>query len=293
MIELGMVGKTLIHNYPYAAYFNGADDDKLEELCTKAWMLQFTKGRHPEPAAKNSRITHVWAGVREEAEAIAGSCRIENVCDTVDEAIESVDGVLVLDEEIDFRTETVEKCLAAGKSIFVDKVLSLSVVKTRELVALARSQGVQIAAWSQLLYAAEAAAFQGAEGGAGLVAYNLSRDIVDKYGIHLVSTAFGAFGVDPVHMAKLEAGPDGPPLVALTYADGKTVVLRAGQDLPPRGNVAYFGKGRDPVVAQFGDMAAMFDGSAAALAAMFEDGQPPVPPEALVRMAQACALLCE
>jgi len=293
MIKLGMVGKTLIHNYPYAAYFNGAHDDKLEELCTKAWMLQFTKGRHPEPAARRSRITHVWAGVREEAEAIAGSCRIPNVCDSADEVIGSVDGVLILDEEIDFRTETIEKCLNAGKSIFVDKVMSLSVDKTRELVALAQSQGVQVAAWSQLLYAAEAEPFQGVEAGAGIVTYNLSRDIVDKYGIHLVSTAFGAFGCDPVHMAKADPGPPSAPAIVLTYEDGKTVLLRAGQDVPPRGNVAYFAKGRDVMTAQFGDMGAMFDGSAAALAAMFEQGEPPVPPAALVRMAEACALLCE
>jgi len=152
---------------------------------------------------------------------------------------------------------------------------------------------VQIAAWSQLLYAAEADPFKDAEGGAGLVAFNLSRDIVDKYGIHLVCSAFAAFGCDPVHMAKVDAGPDSPPAIVLTYADGKNVVLRAGQDLPPRGSIAYFGKGRDPLTAQLGDMGDMFDRSAEALARMFESGEPPVPPEAVVRMSEAAALLSE
>jgi len=293
MVKLGMVGKTLIHNYPYGAYFNGADDERLEELCTKAWMLQFTKGRHPEPAAEGSRITQVWAGVREEAEAIAGSCRIENVCDCLEDVIDNVDGVLVLDEEIDFRTETIEKCLNAGKSVYVDKVMSLCVGKTRELVALAQEKGVQIAAWSQLLYSVEADPFKDAEGGAGLVTFNLSREIVDKYGIHLVCSAFAAFGCEPVHMAKADTGPSGEPAIVLTYADGKNVLLRAGQDLPPRGSIAYFGKGRDPLTVQLADMGAMFDGSAEALVAMFEEGKPPVAPESLVRMAEACALLCE
>ena len=170
--------------------------------------------------------------------------------------------------------------------------MSLCAGKTRELVALAQSKGVQVAAWSQLLYAVEAEAFRGIEGGAGLVTYNLSKDIVDKYGIHLVCTAFGAFGCDPVHMAKVDAGSDAAPAIVLTYADGKTVLLRAGQDIPPRGNVAYFAKGQEPITASFGDMGAMFDRSAAALAAMFEEGKPPVPPDALIQMAEACALLC-
>ena len=79
MIRLGMVGKVLIHNYPYGAYFNGTDAELLEERCTKRWMLELIRGRFAEPAAKGSRITHVWAGDRSEAEAIAAGCRIENV----------------------------------------------------------------------------------------------------------------------------------------------------------------------------------------------------------------------
>ena len=61
MIRLGMVGKVLIHNYPYGAYFNGTDAELLEERCTKRWMLELIRGRFAEPAAKGSRITHVWA----------------------------------------------------------------------------------------------------------------------------------------------------------------------------------------------------------------------------------------
>ena len=71
MIRIGMVGKVLIHNYPYGAYFNGTDEEKLQARCSKAWMLAFVQGRHPDPVARNSRITHVWAGVRDEAERIA------------------------------------------------------------------------------------------------------------------------------------------------------------------------------------------------------------------------------
>jgi len=293
MKKHGMVGKVLIHNYPYGAYFNGADDEQLDKLCTKAWMLQFVKGRHPSPETSDSRITHVWAGAREEAAAIAGSCRIENVCDTLDEVIDNVDGVLILDEDIESRTETVERCLSAGKSVFVDKVLSLSVEKTKDLLALAASRGGHVAAWSQLLFAVEARPFRDTQGGTGLVTFNLSKEIVDKYGVHLVCSAFAAFGADPVHMAKLNTGPNGAPAIVLSYSDGKDVVLRAGQDLPPRGNVAYFGKGRDPLVAQLADMGTMFDGSAEALASMFEQGKPPLPPEAIVRMTQACGLLSE
>jgi len=293
MIKLGMVGNVLIHNYPYGAYFNGADDEQLEARCTKAWMLRLVRGRHPEPAAQKARITHVWAGVREEAEAIAASCRIGHVCEGVDEVIENVDGVLILDEDIPFRTETIERCLNAGKSVFADKILSPSVDKTRELVDRAREKGVQIAAGSQVLYAVEAEPFRSMNGGAGLVTYNLARDILDTYGIHLVCTAFAAFGLDPVQMTRANTGSDSPPAIMLTYADDKNVLVRSGQDLPPQGNIAYFGKEQGSLTAQLSDMGAMFDRSAEALARMFEHDEAPIPPEAIVRMTEAVALLSE
>ena len=293
MIKLGMVGKVLIHSYPYGAYFNGTDDDKLETRCNKAWLRALVQGRHPEPVAAGSRITHVWAGVRDDAERLADCCRIENVCDTLDEVIDGVDGVLVMDEDIPFRTETVERCLRAGKPVFADKTLALSVDKTRELVALAQEKGLPIAAWSQLLFAPEAKAFGGLEGGAGLVTFNLVPDNLSGYGIHLVCSALGAFGLDPIDMTRIDTGPNGPPMLALTYADGKTVVARGGQDLPPRGSISYLGKQGGSVTAQLADMGAMFDGSAAALATLFQQRRPAVPPDALVRMTEGVSLLCK
>ncbi|MCD6360414.1 MAG: hypothetical protein J7M38_06055 [Armatimonadetes bacterium] len=290
MIRLAMVGETLIHNYPYGAWFNGVDDRVLEERCTKAWMKDLIAGRFPEPRAAEARITHVWAGERVEAEAIAACCHIENVCDSVEQAIEPVDGVLVLDEEIDFRTETVERCLRAGKSVFVDKTPALDPQRTRGLVELAQDQGVRLAAWSQLLFAAEAAPFREVQGGAGLVTFNLAADIVDKYGIHLVCSAFAAFGDAPMDMTQI-ADTDAP-MVLLSYADGKDVLLRSGDDLPARGTVVWAGKDGEPIVARLMDMAAMFDGSAAALTVMFEQGEWPVSSEALVRMSEAARLLC-
>lgn len=291
MIKLAMVGKTLIHNYPYAAWFNGADDEVLAQRCTKAWLLELVRGRFPEPRAAEARITHVWAGVQAEAEAVAASCRIEHVCATVEKAIEPVEGVLVLYEELDFRTAIVERCLQLGKLVFVDKTPALDPERTRELVALAQDRGVVLAAWSQLLFAAEAEPFRALEGGAGLVTFNLAPDIVHKYGIHLVCSAFAAFGDEPARLSRVTA--EGTlPLVVLHYPDGKDVLLRAGADLPARGTVAWVGKSGEPTVKRLMDMAAMFDGSAAALTHMFERREWPVSAEAVVRMSEAAALLC-
>ncbi|MGC9317335.1 MAG: hypothetical protein ACP5KN_04780 [Armatimonadota bacterium] len=291
MVTLGMVGKTLIHNYPYGAYFNGTDAEALEERCTKRWMLELIRGRFPEPATEASRITHVWAGEREEAEAIAAGCLIDNICETPEEVIAGVDAVLVLDEDAEFRADTVEQCLAAGRSVYVDKTPAMEPERTRELVSMAVDRDLRLAAWSQLLFAPEAEALHGVEGGSALVTFKLSRDIVDRYGIHLVCSAFAAFGCDPVHMATVANGPGGPPMMILSYEDGKDVVLRAGSDVPPRGSISYVGNDEGSVVVMLEDMAAMFDGSAAALARMFEEGAWPVPPEAIVRMTEAAACL--
>ena len=292
MIKLGMVGKVLIHNYPYGAWFNGADDDVLEERCTKRWMLELIRGRFPEPASSRARITHVWAGERVEAEAIAASCRIGNVCDSAEEVIAAVDGVLVLDEDIEHRTRLVRQSLQAGRGVYVDKIPSLDPAEARELVELAQAKGVPRAAWSQLLMAREAAPFRELQGGAGLVTFNLAPDIVDKYGVHLVCAAFAAFGADPVHMAAVDTGETGAPTICLSYADGKDVILRAGTDVPPRGHVCHVSSKNGASAAALMDMEAMFDASAAALDEMFATGQWPLPPEAIVGMTRAAALLC-
>ena len=201
--------------------------------------------------------------------------------------------MLVLDEDIAFRADTVERCLRAGKSVYADKTPALSAERVRALVELAQEKDVRLAAWSQLLFAPEAEPLRSVEGGAALVTFNLSPDIVEAYGIHLVCSAFAAFGADPVHMTKIEGGPDSPPMIGLTYGDGKSVVLRAGTDVPPRGCIVYAGPGTDPIVVKLADMAAMFDGSAAALADMFERRTWPVPPEALIAMTEAASLLCQ
>jgi hypothetical protein len=292
MVKIGMVGKTLIHNYPYAAWFNGTDEEVLQERCTKAWMLKLIEGRFPEPAAQNSRITHVWAGEREEAEAVAAGCLIPNVCDSAEEVIEAVDGLLVLDEEMDARTATVEAALEAGLPVFVDKVPAATPERTRELVDLAVERDLPLAAWSQLIFAPEAEPLRELEGGSALVTYRLAPEIVDVYGVHLVCSAFAAFGADPVGMSAIDNGPDGIPMMALRYEDGKDVVLRAGSDVPPHGSVAYIGADRGIVSVSLRDMAAMFDASAAALQSMFEDRERPLEPDAVVRMSEAVTLLC-
>ena len=157
------------------------------------------------------RFSTAWARERVWAERVAEAVGVERVVEDLPEAVAGTDGAFVLDMWGEYHREQALPFLEQGKSVFVDKVPSLCVDKTRELAALAQAEGVHLAAWSQLLFAVEAEPFRGVQGGAGLVTFCLPRENLRGYAVHLVCSAMAAFGVDPASMTRIDTGPDGVP----------------------------------------------------------------------------------
>jgi len=238
MKRIGMIGTQLIHEYLYAAYFNGFDPDVLRERGKPGWVKQL-EGKPSEPASDAVRISHVWAGDRDVAANLAASCRVEHLADSPHEFINDVDGVMVMDEEIEQREHLMRPFIEAGKPVYVDKILSLDPAKTEELLALAAKNDVPIASWSQLRFSSSAAEVKAMpRGGICLASFRGRLDILPMYAIHLVSPILSAFGAEMKSLRFLPCA-DGVEAHGI-YADDTRVVLYMGPKAPPQFNICYF-----------------------------------------------------
>ncbi|NOZ19467.1 MAG: Gfo/Idh/MocA family oxidoreductase [Planctomycetes bacterium] len=276
MKNIAMIGTQIIHTYPYLAYFNGFDPERVQKNA-KAWMAKMLEGKPNDPKSGAVRITHVWTGEDDEAKRLAESCAIENIADSPDAFVDDVDGVMVMDEEIDQRAGLIRPFIEAGKAVFVDKTLSLDPSVTEELLSLSKDTGAQIAAYSQLRFGPGFEELKGmARGGVALASFRLNLDILPMYSIHLISAVHGIFGTGIQTLRKLDC-PNGVEVRA-TYGDGTRVVMQLGPDAPAGWNICYFAKDGCALAAP-GENADMFEASARAIEKMLVEGEPPVSTE--------------
>jgi len=273
MKNIGMIGTQIIHTYPYLAYFNGFDPERVQKNA-KPWMAKMLEGKPNDPKSNAVRITHVWAGEADEAKRLAESCAIENIADKPDAFVDDVDGVMVMDEEIDQRAGLMRPFLEAGKAVFVDKTLSLDPSVTEELLSLSKERGAPIAAYSQLRFGPGFEDLKAMDrGGAAMAGFRMGLDILAKYSIHLISAVQGIFGTGVKTLRKLDC-PDGVEVRA-SYGDGTRVTMQFGPEAPAGWNICYFAKG-GCTLAVAGDNADMFETSAQAIEKMLVEGRSPV-----------------
>jgi hypothetical protein len=250
-------------------------------------MAKMLEGKPAAPKSSVARFTHVWAGDPDEARRLAESCFIEHVAATPQELVAQVDAVMVMDEVIEARARLLRPFLEAGKAAFVDKTLSLDATVSDELLQLAAERQAPLAAYSQLRFApgfAEVGTLAG--GGLASASFRMSRDILAKYSIHLVSAVQGVFGVGICRAEKLACPEEGVEVRA-TYKDGTRVTLHFGPDAPPGGNLCYLAPDGCRCAAA-GDNHGMFESSAAAIEIMLRDGESPV---SLAEMREASRLI--
>ena len=266
MKQIALVGQQLIHTYPLIPSFNGCNLAKATEY-SPAWTEKARLAERTEPLSDRVRVTRVWSPDRDEAARLSEALRIDTVCGSLEQALDGVDGVMVMDEVVESRTELVETCLRAGLPLFADKVFSLDPRKTAELIALAGERGVAARSWSQLYFHPDLAEVrQAPAGGVGFLNFQMGVDILAMYGIHIVSMLQGAFAAPVKAWRPLSDGDHGTGMAILE--DGTQILLHVSAELPFRGRL-YYCAGESEVIVNRGDDAACFQSAAKALIALF------------------------
>jgi hypothetical protein len=231
MKTIGMIGAQLIHTYAYGMHLKKPDLGAARKGTTvPAWQLKMMEDAPDTEPIGGATLTHVAGGLEGVPEDMAATFDL-TVCGTVDEAIEACDLVMVMDEMVDSRPVLIRKALEAGRHVFADKVPSLKRSVTEELAALAEARGVGLAAWSQQGYCPEYDTIREMpSGGVAHVGFRLTREILGKYAIHLISSVQGCF---PGPYAEAQVLGDGDPcLLHMVSSDGTKIIAGAGEDYP-------------------------------------------------------------
>ncbi len=203
------------------------------------------------------------------------------LCDSIDELIKNVDGVLI--ESVDARPHLAQATavIRAGKPVYIEKPIGASLKDGLEIFALAKRHRVPVFSSSALRFGADTLAVREGRVGRVLRAETNSPAPVEPhhidlfwYGIHGVESLFTVMGSGVESVSRL---PDASGLIVSVgrWPDGRTGTFRE----VPRGTLAKTYGGR--AIGEKGESeVGKFDGYAplvAAIVTFFQTRTSPVP----------------
>ena len=286
MKQLAIVGKQLIHTYPYVVHFNGADRDLLRRHA-KPWMWECLKDRDLSPITDAMRVTRIWSPDSELVAGLAETCGIDRICSSVDEAIDGADGVMVMDEDMTSRLDIIERCVRQPVTVFADKIISLDVGKTEQVLALAESNGVKVRSWSQLYFAGGLEEIRSmAAGGVYFLCFRLEMQMLAQYAIHPLCILQSAF--DSRITACRPLSDDQERVIMLELANGTRVLLNVGPGAPAGASLCYANRDRFAMAGD-ADKGDMFADASAAMMDLFQGNARTRP--GTIEMLEACRMV--
>ncbi|MFH1476911.1 MAG: Gfo/Idh/MocA family oxidoreductase [Verrucomicrobiota bacterium] len=274
MKKIGLIGSQLIHTYAYAMHFNKPDLEYASKAKTvPAWQLEIMKRSPGVKLLGEAQITHIWGGLEGVPEDNAGTFNLK-VCKKLSEVLEACDLIMVMDENIESRSELIRKALEAGRHVFADKIPSDKFAVVSELVELAGKKNVALAAWSQMGYCPEYQTVRAMpQGGTALVSFSMAPDIIKKYGIHIICSAQGCFPGKIMKCAMVDAN-DKQCLFFVENEHGTKMILGVGGHYPSRSRIDY-NAGNKAAVVENVDIGKAFHAGAKEILGLLE-GKTPV-----------------
>ena len=226
MVRLGVIGETLIHAFIYPGHINGFSTPEMNSF--GGWMNDMHAGRSGDPLDPDVHITAIASTDGERAERIAAACRIDAVHPRISDLDpDSVDGVLILEDDGVRHPELALPFLRAGKFVFIDKPAAVSVAAARTLEAAARRHGARLMGGSALRHSPRVAAARHA-----LTVQRPGSVAVSgpghwfNYACHTVEVLETVFGLGGVEVCAV--GKEARGAALLRWPDGMTASIAFG-----------------------------------------------------------------
>lgn len=217
MIKLGMVGAAgANHGQEFSALFNGVIDPQTDK-CLRAADKKLEKGR----------VVKLWDPDREKARFLAETRRIQ-LCDTIEEAGEGVDAVIIPDDCTQKHYQYAAPFIRKGIPLFVDKPLSRSYRIAKQIIDQVRRKKMLFQSGSSLRYANEVLAVDRQALGEPVVAATFSPSELIFYGIHGLELLLGVVP-GPIRSVQ-HVGTETRDVVVLHFASGTVGTLHCGED---------------------------------------------------------------
>ena len=195
-IKLGIVGINEGNGHPFSfsAIVNGFDHEGMKN---SGWdfIYDYLKQRHSsEFGFDNVQVTHAWTQDSEQTRRIATAAKIPNVVVDVHDMLDEVDGVIIARDDYETHYPLAKTFLEQGKSVFIDKPLSLDISELRFFKKYLDNGKLMSCAGAR--YARELDEIRGNIGSFGEM--KLIRGTVinsmEKYGIHMLDGILGVTG---------------------------------------------------------------------------------------------------
>lgn len=155
-IRLGVIGSSAGNGHPYSwsAIFNGYSVDAMQD-CEYPVIAEYL-GEQSWPEAKilGAEVSTIWTQDSNLSARIARASCIGHVSSSLDELESRVDAVLLARDDAENHLYFAKQFLQAGKPIYIDKPIALSMTGLKELYELQRYPG-QIFTCSALRYSEE------------------------------------------------------------------------------------------------------------------------------------------
>ncbi len=247
-IRIGIVGTDNGHAHLFSGWINGWSDDvpvparpagyldsfylrwaarRTELILESAWGPQRTP-------VSDARVTKIWGAVPGEAELIARACSVDQVSETIADAVSDVDAVMVLSDLGSDHLEHARPSLEAGLPTYIDKPLAPSVEGARDIADLAAAHGAPWFTASSLGFSYQVKAARATIDGLGGLR-SLQAKVQNRwedYGIHSFEMAAAFMGRDVKTMRGHTVGTS--DVMTIEYRDGRIAVLQniGGQSRP-------------------------------------------------------------
>ena len=155
-IKLGVIGSSEGNGHPYSwsSIFNGYDFEKMQECEYPVISEYLSEQSWPDSKISGATVSSIWTQEFELSKRIAGACNIDHVASTLDELQNRVDAILLARDDSENHLYFAQQFLLAGKPIYIDKPIALSLTALHELYKLEQYPG-QIFTCSALRYGSE------------------------------------------------------------------------------------------------------------------------------------------
>ena len=155
-VRLGVIGSSAGNGHPYSwsAIFNGYDAEAMQECEYPVIPGYLSKQSWPDAKISGAEVSSIWTQDSELSARIAKASCIDHISSTLVELESRVDAVLLARDDAENHLHFARQFLLAGKPVYIDKPIALSMTALHELYDLQQYSG-QIFTCSALSYGAE------------------------------------------------------------------------------------------------------------------------------------------
>lgn len=188
-LKIGIIGSSPGNGHPYSwsAIFNGYDSKAMQASGYPVILEYLNKEKWPDARILDAKVTSIWTQDKNLSEHIAKSSLIENISSNLDELQKKVDAILLARDDAENHLKFARQFLIAGKPIYIDKPIALTMSSLKELYKYQQYDG-QIFTCSALRYSPELILTAGRKKKIGQIV-SISSSIPnswEKYAVHII-----------------------------------------------------------------------------------------------------------